>query len=192
LERIWYYGELRRTFWLDSPLQSAPLSAQGVIDGATNEDKYHTSVETGTLLFQETGVDDTSTATTVPFTAYIQSSDFDIDDGHNFGFVWRIIPDITFTGSGSQSGSTFPSVTMELRPRQFSGSPYGNSDVDTVQSSQPYTPIIKQYNVQQYTPQVYTRVRARQMAFKIESSGQTGVAWQLGSPRIDIRPDGRR
>jgi hypothetical protein len=188
LERVWYYGDLRRTFWLDSPLQASPMAAQGLIDGAINEDKYHTSIEYGTLLFQEVGVDDVSTASTAPFTAYIQSSDFDVGDGHNFGFVWRIIPDITFTGSNAG----LPKVTMELKPRQFSGSPYGTADIDTVQSTLPYTPIVKQYNVEQYTPQVYTRVRARQMAFKIESSGQTGVAWQLGSPRIDIREDGRR
>jgi hypothetical protein len=188
LERIWYYGTLRRTFWLDSPLQDAPMSAQGLLVGAVNEDVYHTSIESGTVIFQETGVDDVSTASAVPFYAYIQSSDFDIGDGHNFGFVWRIIPDITFTGSNDG----FPKVTMELRPRQFSGSPYGTTDLDTVQATQRYTDIIKQYDVQQYTPQVYTRVRARQMAFKIESGGQLGVAWQLGSPRIDIRQDGRR
>jgi hypothetical protein len=164
------------------------MSAQGLLVGAVNEDTYHTSIESGTVIFQETGVDDVSTASSVPFNAYIQSSDFDIGDGHNFGFVWRIIPDITFTGSNDG----FPKVTMELRPRQFSGSPYGATDLDTVQATQRYTAVVKQYDVQQYTPQVYTRVRARQMAFKIESGGQLGVAWQLGSPRIDIRQDGRR
>ena len=193
LERIWYYGSLRRTFWLDSPLQTAPLAAQGEIIGTTNADAFHTSTETGTLLLQETGVDDSSTATTVAFSCFIQSSDFDIGDGHNFGFVWRIIPDITFTGSTGINGNPgFPKVTMELRPRQFSGSPYGRVDVDTVQSAQAYTDIVKQYNIEEFTPQVYTRLRARQMAFKIASDVQLGVAWQLGSPRIDIRPDGRR
>jgi hypothetical protein len=146
----------------------------------------------GTILFHETGVDDGATASTQPFTAYIQSSDFDIGDGHNFGFVWRIIPDITFAGSNGQGGNVYPKVTMELRPRQFSGSPYGTSDIDTIRAVQPYSAIVKQYNVEQFTPQVYTRVRARQMAFKIQSGGQLGVAWQLGSPRIDIRQDGRR
>lgn len=180
LERIWYYGNLSRTFWLDSPLQDAPMAALG-------------NTYSGTLLFHETGVDDGSTASTQPFTAYIQSSDFDIGDGHNFGFVWRIIPDLTFAGSTGVNGNpSKPKVTMELRPRQFSGSPYGTSDIDTVRAAQPYSALVKQYNIEEFTPQVYTRVRARQMAFKIESSGQLGVAWQLGSPRIDIRPDGRR
>lgn len=191
LERIWSYGTLRRTFWLDTPLQNVPLSAQGILIGATNSDANHTSINTGTLLFQESGVDDGSTATPVSFTSYIQSSDFDIGDGHNFGFVWRIIPDITFAGSGGNENSVYPSVTMEVRPRTFSGSPYGPTDVDTVTSAQPYGPV-KQYTVEEYTQQVYTRVRGRQIAFKITSADQLGVTWQLGSPRIDIRPDGRR
>ena len=177
LERLWYYGNMSRTFWLDSALQSYPLAAYGNDIAATN-----------TLLFHENGTDDAATASPQPFTAYIQSSDFDIGDGHNFGFVWRIIPDITFTGSNSG----YPQVTMEVRPRQFSGSPYGPTDLDTVQTTQQYTPIVKSYTVEQYTPQVYTRIRGRQIAFRIESADQLGVAWQLGSPRLDIRPDGRR
>ena len=191
LERIWSYGSLRRTFWLDTPLQSTPLSAQGLLVGATNADANHTSIDNGTLLFQESGVDDASTATPTSFTSYIQSSDFDIGDGHNFGFVWRIIPDITFAGSGGNENNVYPSVTMEVRPRTFSGTPYGPTDIDTVTSAQPYGPV-KQYTIEEYTPQVYTRIRGRQIAFKISSSGQLGVNWQLGSPRIDIRPDGRR
>jgi hypothetical protein len=179
LERIWYYGTLSRTFWLDTPLQNTPMSAFG-------------DVESGTLLFQERGVDDASTATPVPFTAYIQSSDFDISDGHNFGFVWRIIPDITFAGSGGSAGNVYPSVTMEVRPRTFPGTSYGPTDVDTVTSAQPYNSVIKQYTIEEFTPQVYTRIRGRQIAFKISSQDQLGVTWQLGSPRIDIRPDGRR
>lgn len=178
VENIWYYGSLRRTFWLDTPLQNVPLSATG-------------DENTGTLLFQETGVDDASTATPQPFSAYIQSSDFDIGDGHNFGFVWRIIPDISFATSGGNENNVYPSVTMEVRPRAFSGSAYGSTTVDTVTSAQPYGPI-KQYTIEEFTPQVYTRIRGRQIAFRISSSGQLGVGWQLGSPRIDIRPDGRR
>lgn len=175
LEGLWYYGNLSRTYWLDTPIQQFPLAAYG----DTTE---------GTLLFHESGNDDASTSSPVPFTAYIQSSDFDIGDGYNFGFVWRIIPDITFTGSSSG----YPKVTMQVKPRNYSGSPYGAADDPEVISAQQYTPVVKSYIVEQYTPQVYTRLRGRQMAFRIESTGQLGVAWQLGSPRIDIRPDGRR
>jgi hypothetical protein len=254
LERIWYYGTLSRTFWLDTPLQQYPMSANPITanstlplainDSATSiqlvsvtnfapygtvqigtehisyvgvdEDTFtllnctrgidntvatsHAANDTvvqlnnliGSMLFQENGVDDASTATPVPFTSYIQSSDFDIGDGHNFGFVWRIIPDITFAGSGTgNQANTYPSVTMEVRPRTFSGTPYGPTDIDTVTSAQPYG-VVKQYTIEEYTPQVYTRIRGRQIAFKISSQDQLGVTWQLGSPRIDIRPDGRR
>lgn len=175
LERLWYYGNLSRTFWLDSPLQSNPIAAWGDTVG-------------GEPLLHEYGTDDASTTSPQPFTAYIQSSDFDIGDGHNFGFVWRVIPDLTFAGSNQG----FPQATMVLKPRNYSGSPYSTGGSNNVTSAQQYSAGVKSYPVEEYTPQVYTRLRGRQMAFRIESGGQLGVAWQLGSPRIDIRPDGRR
>jgi hypothetical protein len=141
------------------------------------------------VMYHEVGNDDLSTATPTPIVAYIDSSDFDIGDGHNFGFVWRIIPDLTFDGSTSPSG-TFPAVTMVCKPRQFSGSAYGVPSSPSVTSTQSYASQ-RVYTVQQFTGQVYTRVRGRQMAFEIRSTG-LGVAWQLGAPRIDIRPDGKR
>ena len=171
LERVWSYGTMNRTAWLDSGLRQYPMAAYPLGNR---------------ILFHEANVDDVSGLTPVPIEAYIQSSDFDIGDGHNFGFVWRILPDITFNGSNVNQ----PSVTMTLRPRQNSGTPYGPADNPQVQSAQNYTSR-NTYEVQQFDGQVYTRLRARQMSFRIESTG-LGVAWQLGSPRIDIRPDGRR
>jgi hypothetical protein len=171
LERVWSYGTMNRTAWLDSGLRQYPMAAYP----AGNK-----------ILFHEANVDDVSGLTPVPIESYIQSSDFDIGDGHNFGFVWRILPDITFNGSNVNQ----PSVTMTLRPRENSGTPYGPADNPRVQSAQNYTSR-NTYEVQQFDGQVYTRLRARQMSFRIESTG-LGVAWQLGSPRIDIRPDGRR
>jgi hypothetical protein len=171
LERVWSYGTMNRTAWLDSGLRQYPMAA------------YPTGNK---ILFHEANVDDVSGLTPVPIEAYIQSSDFDIGDGHNFGFVWRILPDITFNGSNANQ----PSVTMTLRPRRNSGAPYGTADRPQVQSTQNYTSR-NTYEVQEFDGQVYTRLRARQMSFRIESTG-LGVAWQLGSPRIDIRPDGRR
>jgi hypothetical protein len=138
------------------------------------------------LLYHENGNDDNATATTQPIYSYVQSSDFDIGDGHNFGFVWRILPDVNFNGSSVNN----PTVTMTVKPRQNSGTPYGNADTPSVQSSQNYA-TFPEYTIQQFTGQVYTRLRGRQMSFKLESFDK-GVAWQLGSPRIDIRPDGRR
>jgi hypothetical protein len=171
LERVWSYGTMNRTAWLDSGLRQYPMAA------------YPPGNK---ILFHEANVDDVSGLTPAPIAAYIQSSDFDIGDGHNFGFVWRILPDITFNGSNVNQ----PSVTMTLRPRQNSGTPYGTSDNPQVASTQNYTSR-NTYEVQEFDGQVYTRLRARQMSFRIESTG-LGVAWQLGSPRIDIRPDGRR
>lgn len=175
LERIWYYGTLSRTFWLDSGLQQYPLAAYGDVNG-------------GTLLFHENGNDDASTSTPVPFDCFVGSSDFDIGDGHNFGFVWRIIPDVNFTGSTNG----YPQVYMQVSPREFSGSAYSKTNKTDAISDQRYFQNVKQYVIQKYTPQVYTRVRGRQMKFTIGSGGQLGVAWQLGSPRLDIRADGKR
>jgi hypothetical protein len=138
------------------------------------------------ILYHENGNDDVSGLTPEPINAYVQSSDFDIGDGHNFGFVWRILPDLTFNGSNSNN----PQVTMTVLPRVNSGTPYGTPDNPLVVSSQNYVNQ-RTYPVQQFTGQVYTRIRGRQMSFRIESD-EVGVAWQMGYPRIDIRPDGRR
>ena len=170
LERTWAYGTMARTAWLDSGLRQYPMAAD-----------YNNR-----MLFHESAVDDVSGTTPVPINAYIQSSDFDIGDGHNFGFVWRILPDINFNGSNVNN----PYVTMRVKPRQNSGAPYGTADNPEVISGDNFStaPV---YNVQEFTGQVYTRLRGRQLAFRIESDS-LGVAWQLGSPRIDIRNDGRR
>lgn len=171
LDQVWYFGSMGRTAWLDSSLQPHPVAAD-----------YNSR-----LLFHESGVNDNSTAATLPIGAYIQSSDFDIGDGHNFGFVWRILPDLNFNGSNVNA----PSVTMTVKPRVNSGTAYGAADNPVVQSSNVYSNTQNFYNIQEFTGQVYTRIRGRQMAFRIEST-TVGVAWQLGAPRIDIRPDGRR
>ena len=171
LERTWSYGTMNRTAWLDSGLRQYPMAA----DGVNNR-----------ILYHEAAVDDVSGLTPVPIEAYIQSSDFDIGDGHNFGFVWRILPDLTFNGSNVNQ----PHVTMTVRPRRNSGAPYGTADNPQVASAQNYANR-GTYDVQEFDGQVYTRLRARQMSFRIEST-TLGVAWQLGTPRIDIRPDGRR
>ena len=141
------------------------------------------------VMYHETGNDDFSTATPVPIEAYIDSSDFDIGDGYNFGYIWRILPDLTFDGSTTPAPD-YPAVTMVCKPRQNSGTAYGVPSSPEVTSTQSYN-TERVYTVQQFTGQVYTRVRGRQMAFEIRSEG-LGVAWQLGAPRIDIRPDGKR
>jgi hypothetical protein len=184
LERTWYYGTLNgttirpRTAWLDSPLRAEPTAAIGY-----NSNGSYTN---GAVVYHETGVDNNETGTPVALTSYVQSSDFDIGDGHNFGFVWRLIPDITFDGSTS----TAPTAYFTVRPRQNPGANYGSADNPAVASAQSYATTTT-YNVQQFTQQVYVRIRGRQMAFRI-SSTDLGTQWQLGAPRIDVRPDGRR
>jgi hypothetical protein len=253
LERVWYYGSMARTAWIQNGIEFYPIAAcyntncefVGYISGTTLTVTSVTlgtlavgqiltgiNVTTGTtivsqlsgntgtvgtyqitpsqtvtsttiistngnglLLNHENGTDDVSTASTLPINAYIQSSDFEIGEGHNFGFVWRILPDVNFNGSTVNN----PTVTMTVKPRQNSGAPYGAADTPQVQSANNYA-TQREYNIQEFTGQVYTRLRGRQMSFRIESGAYDsansnngiGVAWQLGVPRIDIRPDGRR
>lgn len=170
LERTWYYGTLARTYWLDSPLRATPMAAG-----------YD-----GQLIYHENGTDDGTTNPPTAITAFCQSSDFDIGDGHNFGLVSRIIPDVTFDGSTVNA----PSLDFAVRPRQFPGTNYGTADSPTVTSADNYQNQ-RYFTVQQFTQQVFVRIRGRQMALRIESN-DLGVAWQLGVPRIDTRPDGRR
>ena len=169
-EDAWYYGTMGRTAWLDSGLNAVPIAA-------TNN-SYLTS--------QETGVDDGETGTLAPIEAYITSSEFDIDDGHNFGFVWRLLPDLTFRGSTSDA----PVANFSLLPMQNSGSGY-NSPASVGGSNNANVSRIATVPIEQFTGQINTRVRGRQLAMKIESTA-LGTTWQLGAPRIDIRPDGRR
>ena len=169
----WYYGSMARTAWQDSAINNYPVAAT-----------YDNN-----LVFHEYGLDDNTTGYPVAIEAFISSSEFDIEDGHNFGFIWRLLPDITFRGSSATS----PQVTMYLQPLQNSGSGYnnpesvgGSSNAPVIQTRAP-TAII----VEEFTGQINTRVRGRQITFKV-SSDQLGCQWQLGAPRMDIRKDGRR
>jgi hypothetical protein len=185
LENTWYYGDWDnyqnvnqgRTAWLDSSLRAYPMATTyGVAGGDSNTQ----------LVYHENGVDDGTVNPAVPIVSQVTSSDFDIGDGHNFGFVWRLIPDLTFDGSNVNQ----PTAMFTVLPRANSGAPYGNSNNPDVVSTQNYQNT-RTYAIQEFTQQVYVRIRGRQMAFKV-SSNELGVQWQLGVPRIDIRPDGRR
>jgi hypothetical protein len=166
LEKIWYYGTLGRTAWLDSGLLNYPLAATYL----------------NNLVSHEDGVDDNATDMPAPIVATISSSEFDIGDGHNFGFIWRVLPDLTFAGSAN---SPAPQVTMTLQGLTNSGSGVRDSAGQNVIKGSAYVVT------EEFTGQIYTRVRGRQLIFKIDSD-QVGTTWQLGAPRIDIRPDGRR
>jgi hypothetical protein len=165
LERIWYYGTMARTAWLDSGIRDYPLAATY---------SYN-------LVNHESGIDDNETGTPAPILANISSSEFDIGDGHNFGFVWRMLPDITFENSTAGAAT----VNMTLYGLYNSGS----GSIDSAGA-----PVVKGSTyviTEEFTGQIYTRVRGRQLIFKVDSN-TLGTTWQLGAPRIDIRPDGRR
>jgi hypothetical protein len=174
VEKIWYYGTMSRTAWLDSGLQPYPIAAN-----------YFPNTLEGNLINHETGLNDNTTGTPVAIDAYISSSEFDIGDGHNFGFVWRVIPDLTFENATSTPAGALPAVAMTLYGLTNSGSGVTSTASQPVAKSNTY--VI----TEQFTGQIYTRMRGRQMIFKI-SSNQLNTCWQLGAPRIDIRPDGRR
>jgi len=169
-DKVWYYGSMARTAWLDSGTRNSPIAA----------------TYSSNIVNHELGVDDDETGTPAAIDAYILSSEFDIDDGDKFSFIWRVLPDITFSGSTADS----PNATMTLYPLKNSGSGY--SDPASV-GGVSYGAVTRTATlpVEEYTGQINTRVRGRQLAFKI-SSADLGVQWQLGSPRIDIRADGRR
>ena len=171
LEDIWYYGSMARTAWLDSGLRDYPCAA----------------TYTKNIVNHEQGNDDNETATATPIYSVISSSEFDIEDGHNFGFIYRVLPDLTFRNSTS---GTTPQVTMTLIPLQNSGSGYNNPQSE---GGVNYATIqrIATAPVEEFTGQVFIRVRGRQLVFKVEGE-QLGLSWQLGAPRIDIKPDGRR
>ena len=170
LDDIWYYGTMARTAWLDSGLRDFPLAA----------------TYSNNLVNQEEGVDDNELGADTAIHAYASTAEFDLDDGHKFNFIWRVLPDITFDGSTAAS----PSATMTLLPMQNSGSGY-NSPVSEGGSNTGAITRSAVLPIEEFTGQINTRVRGRQMVMKIESTA-AGVTWQLGAPRLDMRPDGRR
>ena len=163
-QNIWYYGSMARTAWMDRGTGQYPVAA--------STDNY--------LYYHEFGEDDGSTNPVSGISAHIESSQIDIGDGEQFLFARRLIPDMTFRDSTSDT----PTATFTVKARDFPGATYGNtSSGDTEQSSS--SPI------ELFTSQIHTRIRGRSFAIKVESS-QQGTAWRLGTPRIDLRPDGRR
>jgi hypothetical protein len=133
-----------------------------------------TTMTANSIIYNhEQGVNDNI----LPMRSYIASSDADLADGDKFILTKRIIPDMNFTGSTAD----LPAVTMYIKPRNFPGSAYSNVDSQQVIET----------SVDIYTDQIFMRARARQMALEIEST-ELGVQWQLGSPRVDGRPDGQR
>jgi hypothetical protein len=169
-EDVWAYGTMGRTAWLDSGLRNYPVAATY---------SYN-------IVNHEYGVDDNEGATTKAIYAMISTSEFDIDDGDRFGFVRRILPDLTFSGSTASN----PQVTLTLTPMQNSGSGYNNPQSVGGTSNALITRSAT-VPIEAFTGQVFIRVRGRQMILTMESN-QIGCTWQMGSHRLDIRQDGGR
>jgi hypothetical protein len=162
-DKTWYYGDMTRTAWLDTPLTDGPLAATAF----------------GNLVTHETGIDDLSTGTSLPIQSYIKSADFDIGDGQSYAFVRKFLPDVNFAGSTA----TTPSIYMTLQGRKNPGGNVSATPAKQVTLTAT-SPDIR------FTDEVSVRIRARQMNVQIAST-DVGVKWQFGAPRIEVRPDGR-
>ena len=162
-QQIWYYGSLNRTAWLDRGVNELPTAA--------SPDYY--------LYNHETGDDDGSTDPVTAITAHIESSQMDIGEGDQFSFINRIIPDLTFRNSDIGK-----KATLSLKARNFPGGNYLQSDSTDISKTATVP-------VEQFTNDAFIRLRGRSFALRVEST-ETGISWRLGSPRVDIRPDGRR
>ena len=169
-EQIWYYGTLNRTAWFDSQIINYPIAASN-----------------GYIYKHEDGINDGQplNATPQPINAFIQSADMTIEDGERFVLTKRVIPDVNFTTSDS---SSTPEVEMTVSVRNFPGATISTNDVagNTLTRD-----IVTTASIDQYTNQVFVRARGRQMNFKI-ASNKVGTQWELGSVRVDFKPDGRR
>lgn len=177
-ENIWYYGQLERTAWVDATISQYPLA-----------------VNDGWIYLHENGVDDGQPlgAPPLPINSYIQSADVDISDGDQFMLLRRIIPDVNFTASETRNPVTgavqVPEVQMTVGVRNFPGAVSATANASGVSTERDV--VTSTATINQYTNQVFVRARGRQMNFKI-SSDTVGTQWQLGMPRFDARPDGRR
>lgn len=159
-EKVWYYGSIDRSAWLDRGTRSYPIAAGS-----------------GYLYNHEFGYD----ADGVAMGSFIESAPIDIGDGDKFTYVRRIIPDLTFNGSTNLSS---PQATFTLKTRDFPGQSFADDSAGTVTRT-------SEAPVETFTNQLHMRARGRSFAMKVESEA-LGARWKLGSPRIDIREDGRR
>ena len=159
-EKVWYFGSLARTAWIDRGIRSFPIAAG-----------------TSYLYNHENGYDDDGSA----MTSFIESAPMDIGDGDRFSLIQKVIPDLTFEGSVNQST---PAANFTLKARNEPGEDYGNTSAGT-------TTRTATSPVELFTNQLDLRVRGRSFALRVDSDA-TGMKWKLGSPRVSIRPDGRR
>jgi hypothetical protein len=171
LEDIWYYGTMGRTAWIGADVSDYPVAATY---------SYN-------LVDHEVGVDDVETATPEPINAYIETAEWDVGDGDYFTFIRRVLPDVTFRAS---TGALTPQLTLTIKPMKNSGSGFNNPLSEGGNSAAPVVRIA-QAPIEEFTGQVFIRVRGRQFILRYESD-QLGTAWQAGATRVDVKQDGRR
>ena len=159
-DKLWYYGTLERTAWLDRGTRNFPIAVGG---------SY--------IYNHELGYDDDGSA----MDSYIESAAIDLGDGDRFAYIRKLIPDLTFKGSTNLST---PQATFTIKARNNPGANFNNTQAGTATRTQA-TPV------EEYTEQLDLRVRGRSFAVRVESDA-LGSKWKLGSPRVDIRQDGRR
>jgi len=171
IEDIWYYGTMGRTAWIGADVSNYPVAATY---------SYN-------LVNHEVGVDNEETVTPTAINAYIETAEWDVGDGDSFTFIRRVLPDVTFRAS---TVASTPQLTMTIKPMQNSGSGF-NSPQSLGGSSSASVVRIAQAPIEEFTGQVFIRVRGRQFILRYESE-QLGTAWQAGATRVDVKPDGRR
>jgi hypothetical protein len=171
LEDIWYYGTMERSAWIGADVSDYPVAATY---------SYN-------LVNHEVGVDDAQTATPEPINAYIETAEWDVGDGDHFTFIRRVLPDVTFRAS---TGALTPQLTLTIKPMKNSGSGF-NSPLSEVGNSAAPVVRIAQAPIEEFTGQVFIRVRGRQFVLRYESN-QLGTSWQAGATRVDVKQDGRR
>tara|TARA_R100001594_G_scaffold150396_2_gene211402 strand:+ start:123 stop:2048 length:1926 start_codon:yes stop_codon:yes gene_type:complete len=166
-QKIWYFGSLARTFWMDRGIYEFPIAA--------GTDHY--------LFNHENGFDDGSTVPASAISSHIESSQIDIGDGDRFLLLNKLVPDITFRNSPDSN----PNAIFTLKTRNFPGGDYLQTNDSTISRTAQETTTV----VEQYTNQANIRLRGRSFALRVSSTA-TETGWRLGSPRLEIRPDGRR
>ena len=171
IEDIWYYGTMQRSAWIGADVSDYPVAA----------------TYSNNLVNHEVGVDNNETSTSLPLNAYIETAEWDVGDGDSFTFIRRVLPDVTFRSS---TGALAPQLTMTIKPMKNSGSGYNNP---LSNGGNPSAGVIRiaQAPIEEFTGQVFIRVRGRQFVLRYESN-QIGTAWQTGATRVDFQKDGRR
>ena len=162
VDQTWSIGQLSRTAWLDEGIEPYPRAT-----GTVSNSNF--------LYKHETGFDDDGSPMD---NVFIESADFDLGEGEDFQFIRRVIPDVKFTGTGTDQ-----TINMVLKARNYPG------DSLTTDQTTPFTST---------TTKIDTRARGRQAAIRFESDDdgsdgvREGLGFRIGATRLDLQPNGRR